>query len=227
MSTLGRRLVVLAHERQTEVTLSARIVAALEGVLEHVGRLPDRPARPPAIAFIDLSGFTSMTLERGDQAAAAAATALFELAEAEVRRVGGRVVKQLGDGVLVRLPDSETAIRAVVAVTAGVAAAGLPAAHAGIAAGPIVVRDGDVFGRTVNLASRIADHAAAGEILVEEGVVVALPRGTARFDPVGRLELKGFPDAVAVWRIARDEATTTVSSLQRGRHAPTAEPTGS
>jgi class 3 adenylate cyclase len=37
-------------------------------------------------------------------------------------------------------------------------------------------------------------------VLVEEGVVVALPRGTARFEPVGRVELKGFPEPIAIWR---------------------------
>jgi class 3 adenylate cyclase len=63
-----------------------------------------------------------------------------------------------------------------------------------------VVRDGDVFGQTVNLASRIAAQAPPGGVLVEEGVVVALPRGTASFEPVGRVELKGIARPVALWR---------------------------
>jgi adenylate cyclase len=71
----------------------------------------------------------------------------------------------------------------------------------------VFIRDGDLFGRTVNLASRIADAAGTGEILVEEGVVVALPRGTARFEPVGRVELKGFPEPIALWRATRTEGT--------------------
>jgi adenylate cyclase len=76
----------------------------------------------------------------------------------------------------------------------------LPAAHAGIAAGRVVDRDGDVFGQTVNLAARIASEAGPGEVVVEEGMVVALPRGTAEFTPIGRVELKGFPLPVALWR---------------------------
>lgn len=200
MSALGRRLVGLVHERQVEVTLTARIIAAVEGVLGAAGRLPSRAQRPPAIAFIDLAEFTSLTVERGDEAAAAAATLLFDLAEATVRERGGRVVKQLGDGVLLGLPDSETAVRCVTSIVHGMEDAGLPPGHAGIAAGPVFVRDGDVFGRTVNLAARIADAAGPGETLAEEGVVVALPRGTARFEPVGRLELKGFPEPIALWR---------------------------
>ena len=115
------------------------------------------------------------------------------------------MVKQLGDGVLLRLPDSAAAIRSVMAIVGAMAEARLPPGHAGIAAGPVFVRDGDIFGRTVNLASRISDVAASGEVLVEEGVVVALPRGTASFEPVGRVELKGFPEPIALWRATRAE----------------------
>ena len=81
--------------------------------------------------------------------------------------------------------------------------AGLRPAHAGIAAGRVVVRDGDVFGQTVNLAARIAGQAGPGDVVVEEGVVVALPRGTATFEPIGRVELKGFPTPVALWRASK------------------------
>jgi class 3 adenylate cyclase len=200
MGTIARGLVSLVHERHVEGTLTARIIAAMESVLGSEGRLPERTLRPPAIAFVDLSGFTSLTVERGDEAAAKAAARLFDLADGAARRVGGRVVKQLGDGVLLRMPDSETAIRTVAELVGSTDRDGLPPAHAGIAAGPVIVRDGDVFGQTVNLASRIADRAAPGEVLVEEGVVVALPRGTAVFEPVGRVELKGFPLPIALWR---------------------------
>jgi len=202
MSALARRMVSLVHERQVEATLTSRILAVIEGVLGAEGRLPVREQRPPAVAFVDLAGFTSLTVERGDEAAANAAAMLFDLADPAVRREGGRVVKQLGDGVLLRLPDSAAAIRSVMAIVGAMAEARLPPGHAGIAAGPVFVRDGDIFGRTVNLASRISDVAGSGEVLVEEGVVVALPRGTARFAPVGRVELKGFPEPIALWRAA-------------------------
>jgi class 3 adenylate cyclase len=200
MAEVGRGMVALVHERQVEATLTSRIIAAMEGVLGAAGRTPARAQRPPAIAFVDLAGFTSLTVRLGDEAAATAAARLFDIAETAVRGAGGRVVKQLGDGVLLRFPDSETAIRIVAAIVGGMDAAGLPPAHAGIAAGPVIVRDGDVFGRTVNLASRMAAEATPGQVLVEEGVVVALPRGTATFEPVGRIALRGFPEPIALWR---------------------------
>jgi adenylate cyclase len=201
MAEMGRRLVSLVHERQVEATLNSRIINAIEQVLLTSGHLPARAVRPPAIAFVDLADFTTLTERRGDEAAAKTAAGLLELAEAAGRREGGRVVKELGDGVLLRFPDAERALRAVRELVGSTTDAGLPAAHAGIAAGPVVVRDGDVFGRTVNLASRIADLAGPGELIVEEGVVVALPRGTAAFEPIGRVELKGIADPVALWRV--------------------------
>ena len=197
---IGRLMAAWLHERALERTLNARIIGAFEHGLVKAGRLDARPDHPPAIAFVDLSGYTSMTVERGDEAAAAAADRLRALAEECVRESGGRLVKLLGDGVLLFFDDRSSALRATLELVRRVAAEGLPPAHAGIAAGRVVVRDGDVFGQTVNLASRIGDEAAAGEVVVEEGVVIALPRGTAEFAPIGRVELKGFPVPVALWR---------------------------
>jgi adenylate cyclase len=204
---IGRALVGWLHERSLEQTLNGRIVAAFERALVAAGRIDRRPERPPAIAFVDLSGYTSMTVERGDEAAATAADRLRALAEESVRAVDGRLVKLLGDGVMLRFHDAASAIRATLDLIERVAAADLPAAHAGIAAGRVVIRDGDIFGQTVNLAARIADHAGPGEVVVEEGMVVALPRGTAEFEPLGRVELKGFPMPVALWRATEPVAS--------------------
>jgi adenylate cyclase len=113
------------------------------------------------------------------------------------------MVKLLGDGALMKYPDAASALSGTFELVAAVGDAGLPSAHAGIAAGRVIVRDGDVFGRTVNLAARMAEHAAPGEVLVEEGVVVVLPRGTATFEAVGRVELRGLPMPVALWRASR------------------------
>jgi adenylate cyclase len=75
---------------------------------------------------------------------------------------------------------------------------GLPA-HAGVAAGPAVMQDGDYFGRAVNLASRISGAAAAGQTLVT-GTVAELAEDPAlSFHEVGPVELKGFAERVAVF----------------------------
>jgi class 3 adenylate cyclase len=72
--------------------------------------------------------------------------------------------------------------------------------HAAVAAGRVVRHEGDVFRTAVNPAARLLSSAGPGEVLVEEGVVVAVRRGTASFEPVGRVPLRSFPVPVAVWR---------------------------
>jgi len=198
-AVVGRELVRWLHELHLEQTLNRRIIDGVENALVGAGRLQARPESPPAIAFVDLSGFTTLTIERGDPAAAEMAGRLQTLADGAVRNAGGRVVKLLGDGVLLRFGGAADAIRSVLRLVADVQAAGLPPAHAGVAAGLVVIRDGDVYGQTVNLAARIAGQAGPGQVLVEEGAVIALPAGVATFSPLGRVRLKGFPDDVGLW----------------------------
>ncbi len=100
---------------------------------------------------------------------------------------GGRPVKWLGDGVMFYFPDPGPGVVAALEMATGVDEAGLPAAHVGLHAGPVIFQDGDYYGQTVNLASRIADYARPGEVLVSQAVVEAsrgvaggLPRGRAR-----------------------------------------------
>jgi class 3 adenylate cyclase len=75
--------------------------------------------------------------------------------------------------------------------------------HAGVHAGPIIERDLDVFGQTVNLASRIADAAAPGEVLTSQAVADAADGAAFEFDPVGGVSLKGIPDPVPLFRASR------------------------
>jgi class 3 adenylate cyclase len=76
--------------------------------------------------------------------------------------------------------------------------AGLPPAHAGVAAGPVVTQGGDYFGRTVNLAARIAAQAGEGQVLVSGRVAEAAPPPGVSFVELGELPLKGIPRPVRV-----------------------------
>jgi adenylate cyclase len=145
-----------------------------ERILEARGFLESRRASPPAVAFVDLTGFTRLTQEIGDEAAAALALLLGDVAAETVRPHRGRLVKLLGDGVLVRFADSRSAVLATLDLLDALPPAGLPSGHAGIASGPLIARDGDIFGRTVNLAARIADAAPDGHLWVTEAVAAGL-----------------------------------------------------
>ena len=89
----------------------------------------------------------------------------------------------------------------------GVKAAGLPPAHVGIHAGPVLFQQGDYFGQTVNLAARIADYARPGEVLVTQEVVDASNGDSLTFSEIGPVELKGISGAVRLHSVRR--AVTT------------------
>ena len=83
---------------------------------------------------------------------------------------------------------------------------GLGSGHAGVAAGPIVERDGDVFGTVVNLASRIAASAQAGALLTTTDAAGLLPASYA-IDPLGPVRLKGLVDAIEIGARERGRLT--------------------
>ena len=141
-----------------------------ERILEASGFLESRHASPPAVAFVDLTGFTRLTQEIGDEAAAALALRLGDVAVETIRPHDGRLVKLLGDGVLIRFADVPSAVTATLDLLEALPRSGLSTGHAGIASGQLVNRDGDIFGRTVNLAARIADAAPDGRLWVTREV---------------------------------------------------------
>jgi adenylate cyclase len=112
-------------------------------------------------------------------------------------------VKWLGDGVMSYFREPAGAVLAALALVAQLPAAGLPPAHVGVAAGPVVVQAGDYFGRTVNLAARIAGRAGAGQVLVSQRVVEAAPPGGVTFVELGELRLKGFARPVRLLEARR------------------------
>jgi adenylate cyclase len=93
--------------------------------------------------------------------------------------------------VMFYFPDPAQGVIAALEMVDGVATRGLPPAHVGIHAGPVVFQEGDYFGRTVNIAARIADYARPGEVLVSQEVVDAAAGTAVTFTDIGPVELKG------------------------------------
>jgi adenylate cyclase len=198
-ATAARGLPALAEwltRRHMSRAIDDYSIRATEQVLADSGYVPERQTVEPAVAFLDLTGFTSLTQERGDTVAAEMALRLADLASRAVATHRGRVVKLLGDGVLMHFPDVVEAVEAALDLMDRLAASDLPLGHVGITQGPIVARDGDIFGRTVNLAARISDVAPSGELYIPASIGQALAgrfvvtsAGTATLEGVGAIEL--------------------------------------
>ena len=125
------------------------------------------------------------------------------LVNRSAREHGGVPVKWLGDGVMVHYREPAGAVLSALQLVAQLPEAGLPPAHVGVAAGPVVVQGGDYFGRTVNLAARIAAHASAGQVLVSQSVAESVPPQGVRFAEQGELPLKGFARPVRLLEASR------------------------
>jgi adenylate cyclase len=167
---------------------------------------PPGPTAPPAVVFVDLSGYTRLTEERGDEVAVRFATTLQREADAVASAHGGRLVKLLGDGAMLRFPDAERGLDAAIALVRALSVGGSLPAHAGVHAGPVIERDLDLFGRTVNLASRIADAAGPGEVLVSEAVVAAVDNPALHFERTDGASLKGITEPVSLFRVLVDQS---------------------
>jgi class 3 adenylate cyclase len=196
------RMLLGMYRRQQELVWTADTIEHMEEALEEIG-LYERPERAPAIAFLDLVGYTRLTEERGDRAAAELAGRLGDLVEVRSRVHGGRPVKWLGDGMMLLFSDPAEAVRAALAMVDEIPVTGLPPAHVGVATGPVIMQEGDYYGRTVNLAARLAGRAEANQTLVEAGVVRVVDASDLRFEERGRAELKGIQAPVDLFEAVR------------------------
>jgi adenylate cyclase len=198
---IERALLALYHGQQ-EHAWNQSFVEDVEVALERAG-LHRRLRHPPAMCFLDITGYTRLTEERGDAAAADLAAKLATLVRRSSQGHGGTPVKWLGDGVMFYFREPGGAVLAAVEMVTVVGRHGLPPAHVGIHAGPVVFQEGDYFGRTVNLAARIAEYARPGEVLVSQEVVDAADGGAVTFAEIGPVELKGVPGTLRLYTANR------------------------
>ena len=191
------------YHAQSEHTWMANVVETVEATLEKAG-LHRSVSHPPAMCFLDLSGYTRLTEERGDEAAAEMSATLGKLVQRSSHGRGGRPVKWLGDGVMVYFTEPAAAVLFALEMLERIPAADLPPAHVGIDAGPVIFQDGDYFGRTVNMAARIAAYATAGQVLVSDDVMRVTTDPGVEFVEMGAVELKGVSRPVRLHQAHRD-----------------------
>jgi adenylate cyclase len=199
MSILAEQAILGMYHLQQAQAWTSTIIEGLEMQLAAAG-LHRRLEHPPAMCFLDVTGYTRLTQERGDTAAAGLAGQLGRLVQRSSVKYGGRPIKWLGDGVMLFFPDPGRGVVAALEMSAGVAEAGLPPAHVGLHAGPVIFQDGDYYGQTVNLTARIAEYARPGEVLVSQAVADTSREAGIAFTDIGPVELKGVSGTTHVLR---------------------------
>jgi adenylate cyclase len=209
MHAISRQVLPLAdpvlnqiHRRYLQFFVEQDVVGHMESDLDGVAI--DLGRMKVTIAFADLAGYTRMTEEEGELTALDAVER-FLAAVAATLPDDARVIKTIGDEVMVVGSDAAALTGWAVGFQDAQAQPPLPriAVHAGVA----LYRDGDYYGRDVNIASRVAARAAGGEVLVTRPVV-ELAGPQLEFERIGEVRLKGFSESTEVFvaRRRRDEA---------------------
>jgi adenylate cyclase len=165
-------------------------------------RAPPSSRVEATFCFIDLEGFTALTEAQGDEDAADVATRFAELTRAALAS-GDRLVKTIGDAVLVTSESADSGIALVERLlTEAAQEPGFPALRAGLHHGGAVARDGDVFGAAVNLAARVAAEANAGEVLGTEPIATAARDRGIPVAELGSVALKNVRGTVPLFSLA-------------------------
>lgn len=147
-----------------------------------------------AIAFADLAGYTRLTEDQGDEEAVEVVERFVDAVEMSLPD-DARILKTIGDEVMVIADDAGALVDWAVGFQ--ILNPDEPRPRIGIHAGEVLFRDGDYFGREVNMAARVVARAAGGEVLVTQPIVEA-GGPHLEFEPIGEVRLKGFRDPTAL-----------------------------
>jgi adenylate cyclase len=209
MEGLARDLLPIAsplmdymHRRFLQHFVAQDVVGHMETELEDDESAAGRVR--VAVAFADLAGYTRFTEEEGEEEALSSVERFVE-GVTHTLPEDARVVKTIGDEVMIVGTDAGALVDWAVGFVGTVEER--PQPRIGMNLGSTLYRDGDYFGREVNLASRVVARARGGEVLVTDSVVEAVPGGSdLRFEAIGSVKLKGFDEPRELCRVsARDE----------------------
>ncbi len=187
-------LMEYVHQRYLRFFMEQDVVGHMEAELGGSGQMGRVQM---AFCFVDLTGFTRYTEEEGDEEALDLVERFVETVEATLPSEA-LVVKTIGDEVMIVSPEPVTLTEWAVGFLALFQER--PQPRVGIHYGRAVYRDGDYFGGEVNLTHRVVARALGGEVMVTAPVVDQIGRSDyLEFDPIGRVELKGFPEPVELF----------------------------
>lgn len=182
------------HQRFLARSIEQDVVGHMEVDFEGAGELGRVRV---AIAFADLAGYTRLTEELGDELAVDAVERFTDAVDHTLPDEA-RIVKTIGDEVMVVSSDAGALAEWAVGFQR-LMRGERPLPRIGIHAGEVVYRDGDYYGREVNLSARVVARAAAGEVLVTRTVATAAGNHLA-FQRIGEVKLKGFNDPTELLR---------------------------
>lgn len=154
------------------------------------------------VLFTDLEGFTRFNSRAGDEAAAEVLNQHHKVVGPVIRSRGGKLVKRIGDGLLITFGEAAAGVHAAVELVES-APEGLRL-RAGLHTGDVVVQGGDVIGNVVNLAARVTEASKGGQVLATADVLAAAGelRGLAVLRG-RRRTFKGVDGSVVVHRVER------------------------
>ena len=183
------------HQRFLQHFVEQDVIGHMEIDLDEAG---DLGRLQVALAFADLAGYTRFTEEEGEEEALSYVERFID-AVTETLPDDSRVVKTIGDEVMVVGYDAGALTDWAVGFQR--LFVDRPAARIGIHQGAALYRDGDYFGREVNLAARVVARARGQEVLVTDAVLEAVGRSDhLAFENIGSVKLKGFDQPRTLWR---------------------------
>ena len=203
MQAMSRQVLPLAgpildqiHQRYLQFFVEQDVVGHMESDLD--GTAVDLGRMRVAIAFADLTGYTRMTEEEGELSAVDAVERFVEAVEVTLPDEA-RIIKTIGDEAMIIGSDAAALTDWAVGFQAMQTERPLPriAVHCGVA----LFRDGDYYGRDINIASRVSARSAGGEVLVTRPVVevARVGGGHLEFERIGEVTLKGFSESTEVF----------------------------
>jgi len=173
---------------------------------EKAGEIPIDPGFR-AIMFTDLKDSTLMTTLHGDTKALHLLHVHNALTRNALKAHRGREVKHTGDGIMASFASVPDAVACAIAIQKAFAAYNKETPEAplslriGLNAGEPIEEQGDLFGKTVQLAARLCMHAEPGRILVDQVVLDQWQGEELPFSDLGEVTPKGFDHAVRVYEV--------------------------
>jgi class 3 adenylate cyclase len=172
------------------------------------------------VLFTDIEGSTALTERLGDELWVDVLSAHDAVVRDALRVQGGREVKTVGDGFMAVFGRAHQAVGAARQLQAGMAAVTVPGIpgglriRVGVHTGPVVCRHGDVLGRNVNVARRIASAASGGQILVSAAVkMLAGQEGDPQDGSPTTLRLRGIAEPQVVFDVPVTDVAGTAGNV--------------